>query len=102
MGHNPRVDLCPKSIKKMKKFEGFWRNWVSEEMGRKWGKWDVWQPAVGGSGRRWCGGWLGGDGWRWCVVGLDFREYLEEENGEGRGRSVRRYREIGEEWEKLT
>jgi hypothetical protein len=38
MGHNPRVDLCPKLIKKMKKNEGFRRNGVSGKMGKiiKW------------------------------------------------------------------
>jgi hypothetical protein len=38
MGHNPRVDLCPKSIKKMKKIEDFCRNGFSGKMGKKWGK----------------------------------------------------------------
>jgi hypothetical protein len=42
MGHNPRVDLCPKSIKKYEKNEGFRRNGVSGKMG-KISKW-----AVGG------------------------------------------------------
>jgi hypothetical protein len=32
MGHNPRVDLSPISIKKMKKMENFWRNRVSGKM----------------------------------------------------------------------
>jgi hypothetical protein len=32
MGHNPRVDMCPISIKKMKKKnEGFVEKWVSEK-----------------------------------------------------------------------
>jgi hypothetical protein len=31
MGHNPRVDMCPISIKKMKKNEGFVEKWVSEK-----------------------------------------------------------------------
>jgi hypothetical protein len=61
-------------------------------------------------GRRWVGmadggavgGWeVMGDGGG--VVGLDFRECLEVENGGGRGKCVRRYREMGGgEWEKLT
>jgi hypothetical protein len=33
MGHNPRMDMCPISIKKMKKkkIEGFMEKWVSEK-----------------------------------------------------------------------
>jgi hypothetical protein len=50
MGHNPRVELCPKSAKKMKKNGGFGKNGVSgffcgksgenvEMGGRRWRKW---------------------------------------------------------------
>jgi hypothetical protein len=35
MGHNPRMDLCPKPMKKMKKNGEIWRNGFS---GKKWGK----------------------------------------------------------------
>jgi hypothetical protein len=35
MGHNPRMDLCPKSMKKNEKNEEFRRNGFS---GKKWGK----------------------------------------------------------------
>jgi hypothetical protein len=52
MGHNPRVDLCPISIKKMKKMENFWRNGVSGKM-EKNGK--NGQMAAGG-------------GWKWPAV----------------------------------
>jgi hypothetical protein len=49
MGHNPRVDMCPISIKKMKKNEGFVEKWVSEKkMGKKMKKWPNGWPAVGG------------------------------------------------------
>jgi hypothetical protein len=65
MGHNPRMDLCPKSMKKMKKKM---EKWV---FGKKWGKkgknglmggqrWVEWPEK----GRRWDEGWLGGDGWQ--------------------------------------
>jgi hypothetical protein len=54
MGHNPRVDLCPISIKKMKKkMENFWRNGVSGKMEKKEGK--NGQMAAGG-------------GWKWLAV----------------------------------
>jgi hypothetical protein len=35
MGHNPRMDLCPKSMKKNEKIEEIWRNGFS---GKKWEK----------------------------------------------------------------
>jgi hypothetical protein len=59
-----------------------WRKRKKMGFGICWGKTGnqgVWWPAVGGNGRQWC------RGWRWCVVGLDFRERLEAENGEGEG-----------------
>jgi hypothetical protein len=78
MGHNPRVDLCPKSIKKMKKNGEIWRNGVSGKMGemreigeiggRRWvemagggavGGWEV----MGGGGAWWV--WILGSVWRW-------------------------------------
>jgi hypothetical protein len=72
MGHNPRMDLCPKSMKKMKKIEEIWRNGFSGKNGgknqmggRRWVKWPE-------RGRRWDGGWWGSDGWWWCVVDFGF------------------------------
>jgi hypothetical protein len=38
MGHNPRVELCPKSARKMRKNGGFGRNGVSGFLWEKWGK----------------------------------------------------------------
>jgi hypothetical protein len=39
MGHNPRVELCPKSARKMKKKNGgFGKNGVSGILWEKWGK----------------------------------------------------------------
>jgi hypothetical protein len=48
MGHNPRMDLCPKSKKKMKKNEEFGRNGFWVEDGGKIKSWPNGRPAVGG------------------------------------------------------
>jgi hypothetical protein len=60
------------------------------EMGfrEKWGKCGKLGRLVADGGWKWpvVVRWVVGcDGWRWCVVGLDFRECLEVENGEGEG-----------------
>jgi hypothetical protein len=48
MGHNPRMDLCPKSIRKMKKNGKILRNGFSGKMGENGKKWANGRPAVGG------------------------------------------------------
>jgi hypothetical protein len=99
MGHNPRVDLCPQSIKKMKKkmkdFEkmGFREKWgesgENEQMGgRRWVKWPE-------RDRRWFGGggFVVGDGDFW-ILGSDWEERMEKKGGEVYGR-YRRMRGMG-------
>jgi hypothetical protein len=73
-GHNPRVDLCPKSLKNIKKIEGILEKlgfgWVGDKMGILgiWvagGGWVRWRMADGGVlvvGEA-VGG--GGCGWIW-------------------------------------
>jgi hypothetical protein len=95
MGHNPRVDLCPKSIKKMKKKL---RDFGEIGFREKWG--ESGENGVFG-GRRWVemagrgavGGWevMGGGGawWVW-ILGSDWEEKMEKRGGEVYGR----YREM--------
>jgi hypothetical protein len=97
-GAQSKSGIVPKINKKMKKKIGeLEKNWVSGYVGEKRGNRGVWWPVVGQKGQWWCGGWLGSNGWQWCVVGLDFRECLEEENGRGVTGGVRRYRTNGED-----
>jgi hypothetical protein len=81
-GHNPRVDLCPKSIKKSKKIEDF------GEMGFRvfWGQ-NGKSGILGGrrwvgmveNGRRWCSVVGEVDGWRWVGLILDLGRRGTEE-----------------------
>jgi hypothetical protein len=66
MGHNPRVELCPKSVKKMEKVGGIGEKWVSGFLWKKWENRKKRWLALGGSGeerpvvvREWwvCDGW---------------------------------------------
>jgi hypothetical protein len=83
MGHNPRVELCPKSTKKKKKKNGgLEKIWFSGYVGEKWeigvygGRW--WGRKAGGGA---VGGWevMGGGGawWVW-ILGSVWRRRMEE------------------------
>jgi hypothetical protein len=50
IGHNPRVDLCPKSIKKYEKMGALREKWVSVWLGTKREIWGFGWPAMGGYG----------------------------------------------------
>jgi hypothetical protein len=80
-GSQSKSGFVPKINKKMKKNGEIWRNGVSGKMGE--------MLEIREIGGRWwvemAGGWLGSDRWQWCMVGLDFRECFEVENGEGEG-----------------
>jgi hypothetical protein len=78
-GHNPRVELCPKSTKKSKKNGGFDKKWFSGGLGTKWEIWDFGWPAVV---FWWWGKWMPEVGWAY----FGFRE---ERDGGGFGVFVR-------------